>query len=196
MAKKTAKKTARRRSVRRVAAPRRRRSTGSTKMAGAAPLLMAVVGAMVADRYVDKVPVENPKVRYAVAALGAGVLALKGPAQLRPFAMGAAVVCGIKAVAANFPDLLPAPAAGAGSAAASANGRAKAGAQPSLAQPIGRRTWAQQQEIRDAIQREHGIQGYGSGANMSALNGSRAPMQGGGWPEMRGRSLRGVSTWS
>lgn len=158
-AKKTtpAKAPARRRSPAQKVAARRRRPT-SAKVAGMGvnvkDLGMAIVGAMLANAYADKIPLKDPKFRYGALTVGAGLAAYKGPKELRPLFIGAAVVGGVKTAAVVFPKLLPAPGATTTTTTDEEGKMIKTGGNLTT-KTIGRRDPAEMRQIREAV--EHGI---------------------------------------
>lgn len=156
--------TAKRRPARRAPAKRaaRRRSSGGVKTAGISlnvkDVAMAVVGALLADAYADKVPIKDPKMRYGALAAGAGFAATKAPKELRPFLIGAAIVGGVKLVTVAFPKLLPSPTT---TTTTTTDGGAKS-VGGLKTKTIGRRTASEEDAIREAV----------ANAQVQRMNGS------------------------
>lgn len=114
---------------RRIGAPRKRKASRKRSSKGSAlnfkpmDVVLAVGGALVANGYVDRIPIADPRYRYAAAAVGAYFLAGKVPKQFKPALLGAAIVCGGRAANAFFPDLLRLGGNGSGPASANKAGR-------------------------------------------------------------------------
>lgn len=127
---------------------------------------LAIVGAALVEAYADKLKIKDPKFRYGAIAVGAGLAAYKGPKDLRPLFIGAAVAGGVKTVAIMFPKLLPGTTA-PDTAIDPANGT-KSGAGKSMAtnNTIGRRTAGEMAQIREAVTR-----GMEQRQNGSMMNG-------------------------
>jgi len=123
---------------------------------------LAIAGAFVADQYAEKIPIKDEKARNGVLCIGAALLALKGPAQLRPFFVGAAVVGGVKTVAVMFPKLI-APAT-----TTNANTVKRIGI---TNRTIGRLTAGEEMAVRDAV-------AYRMETNDQRMNGRYTPVTG------------------
>lgn len=154
--------SARSRAATAVARPRRR-SNGGNVGVGLKPLdiVMAIGGAVLVEKYADKLKIQDPRMRYGAIAAGAALVAWKVPQAkaLRPLLIGAAVMGGVKAASAAFPDLLK------------KTGTVKVGADTNV-KSIGRRTDQQYRAIQEGVERNMGrMRGLGSGTGFAAMQG-------------------------
>ena len=109
MAKKAKKSAPRKRSTTKRTARRSRRRSPQRSALAPSPMTIvkAIGGAMIADYVVEKLPIKEEKTRLVVATAGFGLLMLKGPAELKAVAFGAAVKTGGTLIGVAFPKLLP-----------------------------------------------------------------------------------------
>jgi hypothetical protein len=145
------KKTAKRK------APARRSTRRPARTAGFQPsitnLAMAIGGALLANAYIEKVPVKDPKLKYGLVA-GGSIFAMRYMPQLAPALLGVGVFAGAKAAMAIFPAI-----------ATALPGSSNTGTNLALGAGIGRLTAAEEQRVRAAVQARGGRMN-GAGTNV------------------------------
>jgi hypothetical protein len=169
------------RKTRRASAPKRKRSAGrrSVRKAGfdisITNMALLAGGALVANAYVDKLPIADAKIRYAVGAAGSFFAAQAMP-NLAPAFLGFGTISAAKALQSFFPDLAK---IGNGSTGNTQITLPDGSAVPN--RTIGRLTNQEEKQIRAAVMRQ--AQPYapsnavivGTGAGVIVGNGTYSP---------------------
>ena len=171
------------RKTRRATAPKRTRSAGrrSVRKAGfdisITNMALLAGGALVANAYVDKLPIADPKMRYAVGAAGS-FFAAKAMPNLAPAFLGFGTISAAKALQSFFPDLAK---IGTGNGATTNSQIKLPDGSAVPGKTIGRLTSMEEKQIRSAVLRN--AQPYapqnavivGTGAGVIVGNGTYSP---------------------